>query len=62
MNNFQVYKNGDLINFNHSHKISKIYDSEILFIFHGLFGRGRKGFKKNHSYSLMMNDVVELFN
>ena len=89
MNNYQVYKNGDLINFDHSHKISKTYDSEILFIFHGLFGRGRNWqtfskiltknenlivitvdlrnhggneFKKNHSYSLMMDDVIEIFN
>ena len=89
MNNFQVYRNGDLINFENGHKISKMYNSEILFIFHGLFGRGRNWqtfskiltknenliviavdlrnhggneFKKNHSYSLMMNDVIELFN
>ena len=89
MNNFQVYENGDLINFDHGHKISKMYSSEILFIFHGLFGRGRNWqtfskiltknenlivitvdlrnhggneFKKNHSYSLMMDDVIELFN
>ena len=89
MNNYQVYKNGDLINFDHGHKILKTYNSEILFIFHGLFGRGRNWqtfskiltknenlivvtvdlrnhggnkFKKNHSYSLMMDDVIELFN
>ena len=89
MNNYQVYKNGDLINFDNGHKISKTYDFEILFIFHGLFGRGRNWqtfskiltknenlivitvdlrnhggneFKKNHSYSLMMDDVIELFN
>ena len=86
MNNFQVYKSGDLIDYNGEE--FQINDFETLFIFHGLFGRGRNWqtfskvltknenlivitvdlrnhggnvFKKKHSYSLMMNDVIELF-
>ena len=89
MNNFQVYKNGNLINNDEDYKIFKLYESETLFIFHGLFGRGKNWqtfskilsnnedltvitvdlrnhggneFKKKHSYSLMMQDVIELFN
>ena len=89
MNNFQVYKNGNLINYDHGDETLNFYDSETLFVFHGLFGRGRNWqtfskiltknediivitvdlrnhggneFKKNHSYFLMMSDVVELFN
>ena len=89
MNNFQLYKNGNLINYDQRDKTLNLYNSETLFIFHGLFGRGRNWqtfskiltknedimvitvdlrnhggneFKKKHSYSLMMNDLVELFN
>ena len=88
MNNFQVYKNGNLINYDKGYEILNLYDSETLFIFHGLFGRGRNWqtfskiltknqdiivitvdlrnhggneLKKNHSYSLMINDVVQVF-
>jgi esterase len=89
MNNFQLYKNGNLIIYDQEDKTLNFDDSETLFIFHGLFGRGRNWqtfskiltkneniivitvdlrnhggneFQKNHSYLLMMNDVVELFN
>jgi len=89
MNNFQIYRSGNHIKYDQYHDTFKIYDFETLFIFHGLFGRGRNWqtfskmltknedlivitldlrnhggneFKKNHSYSLMMNDVIELFN
>ena len=88
MNNFQVYKNGNIINYDQDREKYKIYDYETLFILHGLFGRGKNWqtfsktltknedlivvtvdlrnhggneFKKNHSYSLMINDVIELF-
>ena len=89
MNNFQVYKSGNIINYHQGNEEFKIYDFETLFIFHGLFGRGKNWqtlsktltknedlivitvdlrnhggneFKKNHSYSLMMNDVIEILN
>ena len=89
MNNFQIYRSGNLIKYDQDHDAFKIYDFETLFIFHGLFGRGRNWhtfskiltkqenliiitvdlrnhggneFKKDHSYSLMMSDVIELFN
>jgi esterase len=88
MNNFQIYKNGNLINYDKGDAILNLNDAETLFIFHGLFGRGRNWqtfskiltknediivitvdlrnhggneFKKNHSYSLMMNDVMQVF-
>ncbi|MDC0093465.1 alpha/beta fold hydrolase [Alphaproteobacteria bacterium] len=89
MNNFQLYKNGNLINYDLEDETFNFDDSEILFIFHGLFGRGKNWqtfskiltmnedivvitvdlrnhggneFKKNHSYSLMVADIVDLFN
>ena len=89
MNNFQVYKGGNLINYDNDHEAFKIYDFETLIILHGLFGRGKNWqtlsktltknedlivitvdlrnhggneFKKNHSYSLMMNDIIQLLN
>ncbi|MDC1194556.1 alpha/beta fold hydrolase [Pseudomonadota bacterium] len=89
MNNFQVFKSGNLINNDKDYETYKFYEYETLFIFHGLFGRGRNWhtfskiltkqenliiitvdlrnhggneFKKDHSYSLMMSDVIELFN
>ena len=89
MNNFQIYRSGNLIKYDQDHDAFKIYDFETLFIFHGLFGRGRNWqtfskmltknedlivisvdlrnhggneFKRKHSYSLMMDEVIELFN
>ena len=89
MINFQVYKSGVLINEVYDYEALKITDFNTLFIFHGLFGRGKNWqtfsklltkdvdlivitvdlrnhggnvFKKNHSYSLMMKDIIELLN
>ena len=88
MINFQTYINGNLIDYYQDYKTYKHYETEVLFIFHGLFGRGRNWqtfskiltknediivitvdlrnhggneFKKNHSYSLMINDVIQIF-
>jgi esterase len=89
MINFQVYKSGVLINEVYDYEALKITDFNTLFIFHGLFGRGKNWqtfsklltknsdlivftvdlrnhggniFKKNHSYFLMMKDIIELLN
>ena len=89
MINFQVYKNGVSIDCDYDYEALKIFDFNTLFIFHGLFGRGKNWqtfsklltkneelivitvdlrnhggnvFKKNHSYSLMMKDIIELLN
>ncbi len=86
---FQAYKNGSTISHDHYKEIFKISYFETLFIFHGLYGRGRNWqtfskiltnrqnlivitvdlrnhgsneFKNNLSYSLMIKDVIELFN
>ena len=89
MINFQVYKSGVSMDCDYDYEVLKIFDFNTLFIFHGLFGRGKNWqtfsklltknvdlivitadlrnhggnvFKKNHSYSLMMKDIIELLN
>ena len=41
MINFQVYKNGVSIDCDYDYEALKIFDFNTLFIFHGLFGRGK---------------------
>ena len=89
MINFQIYKYGHLIKFEGNKELFKDEEFQILFIFHGLFGRGKNWqsfsksfshnenhivvtvdlrnhggnkFNKNLSYSLMVEDIVKLFN
>ncbi len=89
MINFQIYQHGQLIEYDERNGLFKKEELQTLFIFHGLYGRGKNWqsfskkysqnenqivitvdlrnhggneFKKNHSYFLMMEDVVKLFN
>jgi pimeloyl-ACP methyl ester carboxylesterase len=87
MINFNVYKNGKLFEDELNKEYVKINKPKILFIFHGLYGRGKNWqsyakkysldidqlvitvdlrnhggneFKKNHSYLLMAEDIIQI--
>ncbi len=89
MINFELYKSGRIIRFKENTKLFNLEKSNTLFIFHGLYGRGKNWqsfakkmsenekitvitvdlrnhganiFKEDMSYTLMMEDIIQLFN
>ena len=63
MINFQIYKDGNLIKFEGNKQIFENKKFQILFIFHGLFGRGKnwqsfcKRFSDNENYIVVTVDL-----
>ena len=89
MINFELYKNGRIIRYEKNAQLFNTHNSNTLFIFHGLYGRGKNWqsfakkisenektivitvdlrnhggntFQENMSYTLMMEDIFDLFN
>ena len=58
MINFQIYKDGNLIKFEDNKKLFENEKFQTLFIFHGLFGRGKNWQSYSKRFSYNQNQIV----
>ena len=58
MINFQIYKDGNLIKFEDNKKLFENEKFQTLFVFHGLFGRGKNWQSYSKRFSSNQNQIV----